>query len=269
MPQPRLKIFTRSFDLRLYRIASGLFCGWKDASGSEVPCVRLTDKSADGFFYAMLRDTTADIAISIEEDCFVTDPRAVLDLVGTMLDGGYAAIGCSDGDPATTARNPESMCPFFCVLNLALIRTRFNRRDIVRLPEDFEPYYPFFRWLAATFPVLYLPARKHRDGISTEVIDPQGRMLCVHSWYSRFYGLPACLVHLFEPSQGSQKARIDALAGEAYALRGMQTPRFSFADRIVFFGDWIVRWCIKVPQRIAGWPGKLKRRIARSKATSL
>ena len=266
MPQPRLKIFTRSFDLRLYRIARGLFCGWKDASGVEVPCVRLTDRSADGYFYAMLQDGSADIAISIEEDCFVTDPQAVLDLVRTMQEGGYAAIGCSDGDPATTGRDPVAMSPFFCILNLSLIRTRFSRNRIIRLPEDYEPYYPFFRWLAATFPVLYLDARRHQDGISTVAIDPQGRTLCLHSWFSRFYGLPACVVRLFEPSQGRQKERIDALIAEVYAARSMEFPRFSLADRLLFFRDRIVRWCIKIPQRIAGWPGKIKRRIARKRA---
>ena len=67
---PRIKFYTRSFDLRLYRLSSGLFRGLKDDEGRTIPCVRLTDKSADGYLYAMLRDRDCDIAMAqfIAED---------------------------------------------------------------------------------------------------------------------------------------------------------------------------------------------------------
>ena len=93
MPQPRIKIFTRSFDLRLYRLAKGLFCDWKDAEGNPIPCVRLTDQTADGYFYTMLRDKDCDIAINVDEDAFIVDHQAVLALVDTLLEGGYALVG--------------------------------------------------------------------------------------------------------------------------------------------------------------------------------
>ncbi|MBR3484858.1 MAG: herpeto-tandem family RiPP, partial [Bacteroidales bacterium] len=105
MPAPRIKIYTRSFDLKLYRLAKGLFEGLRDAEGNPIPCVRLTDQSADGYFYTMLRDRDCDVAVNIDEDAFLVDPQAALDLVGVLLEGGYANIGCSDGDPATTGRD--------------------------------------------------------------------------------------------------------------------------------------------------------------------
>ena len=265
MPQPRIKIFTRSFDLRLYRLAKGLFCDWKDAEGNPIPCVRLTDQSADGYFYTMLRDTDCDVAINIDEDAFIVDPGAVLDLVGTLLEGGYANIGCSDGDPATTGRDPVVTNPFLNLLNLSLIRTQFDRKALVPKLEDREPYYPFFHWLAATFPTLYLPARRHPDGITTIALDPQGRTLCLHTWFSRFYAMPSWIVRRIEPSQGTQKARIDAVIREAYGLRGKDIPRFGPAERLAFAGNKLIRWTIKVPQRVARWPYKLKRRILRKK----
>lgn len=265
MQQPRIKIFTRSFDLRLYRLAKGLFSGLHDKYGNEIPCVRLTDQSADGYFFTMLRDFDCDIAINIDEDAFITDPAAVVDLVDVMLDGGYANIGCSDGDPATTGRDKVVTNPFFNVFNLALIRTRLDRSALQRRNDDAEPYYPFFRWMAATFPTLYLPARRHADGITTIALDQQGRTLCLHTWFSRFYSMPSWIVRRIEPSQGMQKQRIDAIISEAYALRGISVPQFGPADRLAFALNKVVRWIIKVPQRISRWPGKLRRKIARRK----
>ena len=62
-----------------------------------------------------------------------------------------------------------------------------------------------------------------------------------------------------------QKQRIDAIIREAYAIRGMQVPVFSFADRIHFALDKTLRWMIKIPQRIANLPAKW---VARRKGYS-
>ena len=266
MQPPRIKIFTRSFDLRLYRLAKGLFEGLEDAAGNPIPCVRLTDQSADGYFYTMLRDRECDIAINIDEDAFIVDPQVMLRLVDTLREGGYANIGCSDGDAATTGRDPVVTNPFFNVFDLTLIRTKFDRSLMQRKLEDAEPYYPFFHWMAATFPTLYLPARRHADGTTTVALDPEGNPVCLHTWFSRFYSMPSWIVRRIEPAQGTQKARIDAVIREAYATRGKDVPVFGWTDRLAFAGNKIIRWIIKVPQRISRWPGKLKRKIARKRA---
>lgn len=265
MPQPRIKIFTRSFDLRLYRLSKALYDRLRDAEGNPIPCVRLTDQTADGYFYTMLRDRDCDIAINVDEDAFIIDPQAVLDLVGTLREGGYANIGCSDGDPATTGRDPVVTNPFFNILDLALIRTKFDRAALRPRLDDAEPYYPFFHWMADTFPTLYLPCRKHSDGITTVALDAQGRILCLHTWFSRFYSMPSWIVRRIQSERGMQKARIDAVIHEAYTLRGQEMPVFGPADRIAFLSNKAVRWLIKVPQRISRWPGKLRRRLARKR----
>lgn len=254
--QGRIKIFTRSFDLRLYTLSRRLY------SDLGIPTVRLTDRSADGYFYAMLSDLDCDIAINVDEDAFITDPRAVLDLVQTVIDGGYANAGCSDGDPATTGRDKTVTNPFFNIFNLALIRTRFDRSLIrERNYQDAEPYYPFFYWLAAEFKTLYLPCRRHPDGITTIAMDMQGRDLCVHSWYSRFYSMPTWMVHFADKDATRQKDRIDALIKEAYDVRGMALPSFTPADRIRFAANKILRWAIKIPQRMSRWPFKIRRKL--------
>lgn len=259
METPRIKIFTRSFDLKLYRISRELY---KDLG---YPIVRLTDQSADGYFHTMLKDTECDIAINIDEDAFIIDPEAVRDLVKTMMDEGWANIGYSDGDAATTGRNAVVTNPFFNIFNLALIRTKFDRSLLHRRLDDSEPYYPFFFWMASEFRTLYLPCRKHSDGITTVALDRIGRTVCLHTWFSRFYSMPSWLVRKIEPSQGTQKARIDAIIDEAYATRGMQVPTFTAADRLAFTGNKILRWMIKVPQRISRWPYKIRRKIASRK----
>lgn len=262
---PRIKFYTRSFDLRLYRLSSGLFRGLKDDQGRTIPCVRLTDKSADGYFYAMLRDKDCDIAVNIDEDAFLTDPQALRDLLHLLTSRRVAEagesepivnIGYSDGDEATTSRDPVITNPFFNVLDLRAIRSSFDRQAMIRLPQDREPYYPFFRWTATNYRTLYLPCSRHADGMTTIGYDLQGRTICLHTWFSRFYSMPAWLVRRFEPEQGTQRQRIDAIIRQAYEMRGMQVPRFGIGDNIIFALDKTLRWLIKIPQRIANLPAK-------------
>lgn len=254
----RIKIFCRSFDLKLYTLSKELYRG--------IGCdsvVRLTDRSADGYFYSMLRDTECDIAINIDEDAFVVNPQAVNELVDLMQREGYANIGCPDaGEGLPRSGNPKVTNPFFNILNLALIRTRFDKSQLIGYDEGIEPYYRFFLWLADNFKTLYLPSRRHSDGISTELLDLQGRVICRHSWYARFYTMPSFVVRLIQSDQGMQKGRIDALAAETFKERGIAFPRFGMRDNLSFTANKIIRWAFKVPQRVCGWPHKLYRKIA-------
>lgn len=256
---PRVKIFTRSFDLRLYRCSRGLY----DMLG--IPVVRLTDKSADGYFRAMLRDEDCDIAVNIDEDAFVVGPQALLDLIRTVEREDYANAGCRDsGEALPRSGDPAVTNPFFNILNLRLIRSRLDWHKLRRHDTDLEPYYPLFRWMAEEFETLYLPAAKHPDGISTILYDPENRAICMHSWFARFYSMPAWVSGRIQKGLAdAQRGRIDALMQEAYRLRGMDVPSFGRRDRLTFALDGIARWCIKIPQRITRWPGKLHRRISR------
>lgn len=255
---PRIKFFARSFDLRLYKLSKALY------GDLGYDCVRLVDQSADGYFYSMLSDEDCDIAVNVDEDAFLIDTQALEDMIDLLVKEGYANIGYSDGDEATTHRDKVVTNPFFNIFNLSLIRTKF-RRELIR-PVNFsdrEPYYPFFYWLASEFKTLYLPCRRHADGVSTIGLVPDGRPLCLHSWFSRFYSMPGWVVRLVEPSQGNQKLRIDALIGEAYALRGKERPRFGVVDKFGFVLNKIARWAVKVPQRMSRWPFKIRRALSR------
>lgn len=283
----RIKFFARSFDLRLYELSRAFY------EGAGYPCVRLTDQSADGYFDTMLSDTECDIAINVDEDCFVADMEAVWYLVDLCIDGGYANIGCPDGGGnAPRHGNPVVTNPFFNVFNLTLIRTKYSRAavkqydyaaDKERLMRDYprsllltrydfdnksyvEPYYPLFLWLAGNFDCHYLPTRMHADGISTMLYDGSdsegGRLLCAHSWFARYYSTPSWLAHTIQKVVGKQQDRIDSLIDEIHAIRGTQRSRETLTDTLRYNLDKCVRWTIKVPQRIAGWPKKIQRRLS-------
>lgn len=276
----KVKVYSRSFDLRLYSLSEKL------CEALEWECVRLTDQTADGYFLTMLEDVDCDVAINVDEDCFLTDIAAVKRLVDYVVENGYANAGCADG--GTTGfrtGNPLVTNPFFNVLNLRLLRTRFSVESLREfryedhrerlqtayplpladgcgdfLNTDKEPYYKFFLWLAAHFPVLYLPHTTHADGRTTILYNHLGEQMCLHTWFARFYTMPTFLVKYFQKKDGyKQKQRIDKIIDEAYALRGLKRPQFTPKDKCRFFFDRLLRWTIKIPQRVAGWPGKIKR----------
>lgn len=282
----RVKFFTRSFDLKLYRYSCGLYNGL-----SDIPVVRLTDQSADGYFYTMLSDTECDIAINVDEDAFIVNIEAVLELANLVVEKGYANAGCPDGGGfCPRSGNPIVTNPFFNIFNLELIRTKFSKAGVksVHYPDikkqliesfpperlitkydfdryEYEPYYQFFFWLAANFNTLYLPSKRHCDGISTILLDNNGNELCMHSWFARFYNMPTIFVKLIQSDRGRQKQRIDRLIHEAYSIRNIPLPSFNIFDYLQFFSNNIIRWIIKVPQRISRWPYKLKRKLTAGK----
>lgn len=284
----KVKFYCRSFNKELYLLSRGLY------SQANYPCVRLTDQTADGYFYTMLRDEDCDIAINIDEDCFLTDLDAVLALAKKVADEGWVNAGYSDaGAGCIRAGHPMVTNPFFNVFNLKLIRTLwkdntsvkelsgfrfFDHSDTLKaqfdslsVPRSFfreqanledanhEPYYNFFFWLTLNFPgkTLFLNSWRHTDNITT-VTD-----FCLHTWYARFYH-PFMITYLFEGNSYDIKheQRIDSIIDEVYQVRKIERPQFSWSEKLDFFFDGFLRWTIKVPQRILNWPNKLRRKRA-------
>ena len=265
----RVKFFCRSFSLELYRLSSALY------AQAGYPCVRLTDRTADGYFYAMLDDGECDVAINVDEDAFVSDLDAVLDMAEMALREGYVNVGCPDAGPGMLRRGaPEVTNPFFNVFNLELIRTKWEARVMpARLAKEraagcLEPYYPFFRWLLAAFPdrTYYVSAHKHNDRITTVIATPEGRDFVMHTWFARFYR-PSVLSYLFEGNTtgSDHTTRIDRIIDEAYRERSLTRPKFGLADKCAFACNGVARWGVKIPQRIAGWPRKLMAKLKKAK----
>jgi hypothetical protein len=281
-----IKFFCRSFDLKLYRLSKGLYESW------GFPCVRLTDQSADGYFYTMLKDAECDIAINVDEDCFITSKEAVMSLVEYVVDNGFANAGCPDGGSwVPRGGNPLVTNPFFNVFNLNLIREKFSKERIetfdytscrqemeASYPQEFlykdrrysfdkskylEPYYPFFLWLAYNTKTLYLPNAGYPDGWTTVLYNHEGKELCRHTWLARFYSVPAFVVRHWQPTAGAQQERINHVIDEAYTIQNLQKPVFGWKDNMAFVGNKLIRWMIKIPQRIAGWPRKWRNKCSK------
>ena len=129
---PKIKIYTRSFSPELYKFSKGLY-------PAGVEAVRMTDRSADGYFYAMLRDTDCDIAINIDEDAYVCDPDAVMALAMRVYEEGWANAGaCDCGPGCPRSHNPIVTNPFFNILNLKLIREKYQGPAQIR-EFDYQP----------------------------------------------------------------------------------------------------------------------------------
>jgi len=86
----------------------------------------------------------------------------------------------------------------------------------------------------------------------------------MHSWLARFYNVPGFFVKYWQKDAGKQKQRIDSLIDEVYGLRGFQRPHLTRCNHLQFVFDELLRWSIKIPQRIVGWPKKLRKRIKQS-----
>lgn len=257
---PRIKFYCRSFNKELYLLSKGLY------EQAGYPCVRLTDQTADGYFFTMLADEECDIAINVDEDCFITDLDAVLALAKRVEDEGWVNAGCSDAGAGVPRKGDATVTnPFFNVFNLHEIRKSWNAyRLIPELKKDalkgIEPYYNFFHWMVRTFPdrTLYLDNTRHADTITTQLYCDQ-QLLCLHTWFARLFKV-SVFTRLFEGNDRkdvNHQLRINAIIDSAYQIRDLRRPVFGLLARLGFTVDEIIRWSIKVPQRVANWPKKL------------
>lgn len=200
----KIEIYTRSMNVDLYRLSQSTI-------NLPYPRRRRLFTSADGYFFDDIMRSKADFIINIDEDAFIVDNEKLKNLLEYVLDHNYINCGVPDGGVIEIRKhNPLITNPFFNILNVAEIRKKFKVNDIVRnysvhkkefekfAPmhlmrsiyefDFYEPYSPFFIWLATNFKTLYLDADEHNDKISTVVKDHLGQPFLLHSWYSRVYG---------------------------------------------------------------------------------
>lgn len=232
------KIYTRSINYELYRMSGHCL-------DLPFPRVRLVNTTADGYFYRMLQDTDCDWAVNIDEDAYVVDNQAILDLLDYMRSNDITNCGMSDGIMVRPC-NPAVTNPFFNILNLSAIRKKFDLEEIknfnyfehrdailAKLPPHLlqvdaerlsmtreEPFYNFFLWMAYRFRTLYLDAEMHPDGISTILKNHQGQPMLYHSWFSREWRKDATHTRRIEAlyREACNKRHLDPLMPSAWKL---------------------------------------------------
>jgi len=47
-------------------------------------------------------------------------------------------------------------------------------------------------------------------------------------------------------------------------MQHLPVPAFTFRNRLEFVANKLVRWLIKIPQRIINWPNKLRKKLRKS-----
>ena len=249
----RIKIYTRSANLELYRYSQGLIT-------LPYPRVRLYGTTSDGYFYKMLADKGCDIAINIDEDAYVIDNSALRSLLEYVIENDIVCCGMNDGGvlPIRVC-NPVIMNPFFNIINLKAIRAKFNIEEIEQfdyvkhknellqlLPDSlrnyeglkihkFESYYNFFFWVALNFKIMYLDVTEHSDGYTTIVYNQQHNPILMHTWWSREYG----------KMDSIHTSRIQAIIKESYEAQGRKVPSL--------WGWKCIRWFEKKSQQFSEW----------------
>ncbi|AZA77676.1 hypothetical protein EG347_09170 [Chryseobacterium sp. G0186] len=199
----KIMIFTRSMNYALYKASNNTIL---------IPFERkrLTYTSAHGYLYDILK-YDIDYAINIDEDAFVIDNNALLDLLEFVIKNDYVNCGVRDGGALSIRTgNPVVTNPFFNIFNVKEIRKHFSLSEIdqyikngvdyskfipdnlpheYNITDNYEPFYPFFIWLNTKFKTFYLDAEQDKDGYTTIVYNQNKVPIMYHSWYSRMFGI--------------------------------------------------------------------------------
>ncbi|MDX6182204.1 hypothetical protein SGQ44_08955 [Flavobacterium sp. Fl-77] len=199
----KIAIFTRSMNYSLYKISNNtLTLPFKH--------YRLTYTTAQGYLDKIL-EYDIDYAINIDEDAFVVDNLAILDLLEYCIKEEIVNCGIRDGGVLQIRYgNPLVTNPFFNIFNVKKIKENYSKSQVddclkkdidydnllpnnlpykYEISNNYEPFYPFFLWLNINHKVLYLEGKQHNDNYSTILYNHKGEQMLFHSWFSREYGV--------------------------------------------------------------------------------
>jgi len=157
-------------------------------------------------------------AINVDEDAFVFNVDAMLDLVSYMDKHDFGFCGVPDGGVIHhREHNPIAPNPFFNIFNCDLLKNFppivVPKEDDDKLKGIFDPqlivhepttlfkdgvdwkydnfqwqyYHLFFNWLLRGIKPLYLDIDIGDDGISTIVKNHKGVPFLEHTWFARHY----------------------------------------------------------------------------------
>lgn len=150
-----------------------------------------------------------DWMVYVDEDCFITDLKALEDLIQYQTNNDYSCSGVPDGGVISHRfHNPIAINPFFMVMNVGEIREKYDAAEVSLsfyapdldkyIPttlmktessfayDNFEYCYNFFFWLLRNnFKILYLDAGEHTDNLTTIVKNQDGIPFAYHTWFAR------------------------------------------------------------------------------------
>ena len=208
----KIKIVTNSQHDDLVEISKSFY--------SDLPfeCINISGKNGmyglQFFEHAIKTLTDVDWMIYIDEDCFITNKAAMLDLLFHQIRNNIGFSGMPDGGVIRHRfHNPVGINLFFSIVNLKRIREEFLKakgfnfysKDLERFTpyhllkkdfkisyDNFEPYYViFFLCLRKGIIPLYLDAYDFKDDeYATVLKNHLGVDFAYHSWFSRSWKSP-------------------------------------------------------------------------------
>jgi hypothetical protein len=208
----KIKIVTNSQHDDLVEISKSFY--------SDLPfeCINISGKS--GMYglqfleHAIKTLTDVDWMIYIDEDCFITNKGAMLELLFYQIRNNIGFSGMPDGGVITHRfHNPVGINLFFSIINLKRVREEFLKtkglnsysKDLEKFTpyqllkkdfkiqyDNFEPYYAiFFLCLKKGMIPLYLDAYDFKDDeYATVLRNHKGVDFAHHSWFSRGWKSP-------------------------------------------------------------------------------
>jgi hypothetical protein len=211
----KIKIITNYQSDELYSISKGFY--------SDLGYEMIGVDGSNGFYsfnflnYIILNKYffDVDLMVYIDEDCFIVDKLALLDLIKFVVENNVDCIGMPDGGIIEhRAHNPVSINQFFCILNLKKIREKYDINEVINtkytnelkkytpydilkseIPicyDEFEPYYKLFFWMLKNdFNFRYLNAYSFSDDKTTTILkNHNGVDFAYHTWYARGWNNP-------------------------------------------------------------------------------
>lgn len=202
--------YTRSMSDNLYQKMRGTL-------PNNVVASRITNQhgaaGSINYLYDIILKNEYDYVINIDEDMFIYNIDAINSLLEYMIENDIDYCGMPDGGTCIHRKHsPIVVNPFFNIFNAKKIRQYLDSTSFVntytysdsldsKIPhhilkkgyewtnDNYEPYYPFFYWLASRdFKCEYLQSYEHTDECSTILKNQIGEEIGIHTWYSREYG---------------------------------------------------------------------------------
>jgi hypothetical protein len=93
----------------------------------------------------------SDWYIHIDEDCFVTSEKEIMDLIKYMVKNNYDIAGSPDGCHEYRSGNHMAFNSFFMIMNRKCIETWVNRKELPQFKEEWIEEYPFTKNNTSTF----------------------------------------------------------------------------------------------------------------------
>lgn len=140
--------------------------------------------------------------IHIDEDCFITNPPAIYELISKMERDGISLMGPSEVIERVRGENPMALNSFFMLGKISDLKTVFSRYEIglkfadlhiplspiEKIKVEYEPYYVFFwNYYLRGFKISFLPTGFHHEYHCTTLLGDSHSFWALHMWNTRHW----------------------------------------------------------------------------------